>query len=318
MLSRFTKAILTILFICSLCYGADEIINGFEDKDLPILNEELRKIGRRIDNNVIPSNYLQTHVQESIEFNTTNDTIHLIGDSSAPGNSQYYGTNGSGIKGWYATTSDPYLSHHILYTSNDTFVAPLGVTKVFFSMCGGGGGGGGSFGNPASGGGGGGNWIFRSAYNVIPGNSYTVTVGVGGTGGSGTGNTDGSAGGNTTFDLITVNGGTGGTRGQGGGAGGTGGAGNTTTFLAPAATAPNGQARQTYSGGDGAAGGGILGSGGGGGGSLYGAGGDGGALRVSGVGGTGFGSGGGGGGGADLGIRPDGGAGAQGFVLIEW
>jgi hypothetical protein len=33
------------------------------------------------------------------------NTINLVGDSASPGNSQYYGTNGIGTKGWYSLTS---------------------------------------------------------------------------------------------------------------------------------------------------------------------------------------------------------------------
>jgi hypothetical protein len=36
---------------------------------------------------------------------TTANPIQLVGDSAAPGNSQLYGTNGSGVKGWYSQPS---------------------------------------------------------------------------------------------------------------------------------------------------------------------------------------------------------------------
>lgn len=41
-------------------------------------------------------------LSKSIVFNTTN--IELDGDSLAPGNTKFYGTNGSGTKGWYDAT----------------------------------------------------------------------------------------------------------------------------------------------------------------------------------------------------------------------
>lgn len=67
------------------------------------------------------------------------------------------------------------------YTSDDTFVAPTGVTKVYVSMVGGGGGGKSSS-DPANGGGGGssGAWIMNFPLTVTPGNSYTADVGAGG------------------------------------------------------------------------------------------------------------------------------------------
>lgn len=33
---------------------------------------------------------------------STNRTLELVGDLASPGNSQFYGTNGSGVKGWYS------------------------------------------------------------------------------------------------------------------------------------------------------------------------------------------------------------------------
>ena len=39
------------------------------------------------------------NVQNSIEIAT--DTLQLVGDAASPGNSKVYGTNGSGVKGWY-------------------------------------------------------------------------------------------------------------------------------------------------------------------------------------------------------------------------
>lgn len=37
--------------------------------------------------------------KESIELD--NGELHLVGDQASPGNNMTYGTNGSGVKGWY-------------------------------------------------------------------------------------------------------------------------------------------------------------------------------------------------------------------------
>ncbi len=42
------------------------------------------------------------NVQNSIEI--TSDALQLVGDSASPGNDKVYGTNGSGVKGWYDQT----------------------------------------------------------------------------------------------------------------------------------------------------------------------------------------------------------------------
>jgi len=140
------------------------------------------------------------------------------------------------------------------YTTSGTWVCPAGVTSVTVRCWGAGGGGGSSntnAANPRAGGGGGGGGFSTSVIAVIPGNSYTVTVGNGGAGGvAGAG----TAGGLSSFNLISViaNGGNGGARG-GAGAGGTG--------------AVAGTGTTTYIGGNGGNGVNPVGSGGGGGGA---------------------------------------------------
>ncbi|GEM_PF-1000635 len=119
------------------------------------------------------------------------------------------------------------------FTTSGTWIAPIGVTSITVEAYGGAGAGGaglpgGGGGNNGRGGGGGGGGAFQSGtYTVIPGISYTITIGTGGTGGSGTRN-----GGNGTVSTATFNSGTitadfgrgGGsyTNGGNGGAGGTG------------------------------------------------------------------------------------------------
>lgn len=107
------------------------------------------------------------------------------------------------------------------YNATGTWVCPAGITSVNIEAWGGGGAGGGATATNKSGGGGGGGGYRSGTLVVIPGTSYTVTVGGNGTGGTG----NGPAGGNSTFVTITANGGSGGTGASGGN--GTGGAGGT-------------------------------------------------------------------------------------------
>jgi hypothetical protein len=136
------------------------------------------------------------------------------------------------------------------FTSNGTFTAPPGVNSITVEAWGGGGAGGGAIGNNNRQGGGGGGGAYRIVNNiaVIPGNTYTITVGNGGNGSTG----NGTAGGATTatFGATTVTA-TGGARGLGasGGSNGAGGAGGT---------------GGTFDGGDGANGGNNGSRGGGG------------------------------------------------------
>ena len=76
------------------------------------------------------------------------------------------------------------------FTTAGTFswVAPAGVTSVCVVTVGGGGGGGG-----------GGGLMYRNDIPVIPGTSYTVTVGAGGTANSSAGTPDGGTGGTSSF-----------------------------------------------------------------------------------------------------------------------
>ena len=109
---KFTIEI--FLLIAFNCYAAQqEQVVDFEDTSVPVLNNELRRFGRGIDDNSsdITSNkgkvmmdssdtlgYLNTKVKNSIE-NDSND-LQLVGDESAPGNNKFYGTDGAGAKGW--------------------------------------------------------------------------------------------------------------------------------------------------------------------------------------------------------------------------
>ena len=182
-----------------------------------------------------------------------------------------------------------------IFTSNDNFVAPVGVTKVYLSMVGGGGGGGKDAGG-ASGGGGGG-YILNYPYTVVPSSSYAVVIGPGGAGKTGSDGT-GTSGTATTFNtVITVPGGSGGSSTAGAGGGGLN---------------SSGTAGGLYSmtGGNGA----DNANGGGGGGTPFGVGGAGSDASTGEAGGANTGAGGGGGG--DGG--GDGGAGGSGICIVMY
>ena len=184
------------------------------------------------------------------------------------------------------------------YTTSGTWTAPAGVTTAWLTGCGPGGGGGGNNAAIGGGGGGGGQSVIAEAVTVVPGTTYTVTIGAGGAGGATT--VAGSAGTSATSfgALLTL------AAGAGGAAGGAGGA-------AGGAGGSQGGTGGGQSGVDNAAGG-I------GGGTLFGAGGAGGTFNgVNGRTGSGYGSG-GGGGGQQGGTGGAGAAGSNGFLLVEW
>ncbi|RTY90243.1 GEVED domain-containing protein [Flavobacterium sp. GT3R68] len=139
------------------------------------------------------------------------------------------------------------------YTSSGTWVCPAGVTAIQVEAYGpgGGGGAGGSTNGYGGGGGGGGAYTKNTSVTVIPGTTYTITLGTPGAGGNP------ANGGNATATTatfgattVTANGGFGGlsyTNGRTGGAGGSGG-----TFAG--GTGGTGTAGSGSGGGGGAAG----------------------------------------------------------------
>lgn len=199
-----------------------------------------------------------------------------------------------------------------LFISSGTFVVPAGITSVYLSMIGGGGGGGGSDTSGPGGGGGAGGWVLNYLFSVTPGNSYTVTIGTGGTRGNNAGgNTPGGSGVATSFDVVSVPGGSGGKSGSGDGGLGGGG------YDASASTSTSGTTGGLYAGkgGNGAKFSGTTG--GGSGGSPFGAGINGSLTGVAGVTGTantGVGGGASGVGGGGGGIT--GGTGGTGLCLV--
>ncbi|MEI9569425.1 hypothetical protein V5080_03450 [Atlantibacter hermannii] len=212
----------------------------------------------------------------------------------------------------------------VSFSSSASFTVPDGVYKIYASGCGGGGGGGGGGGNPTTGssgggggGGGAGNIAINQSVTVVPGQTYTVTIGARGNGGANSGSSgsdgkNGTAGGTTSFgSLLTLSGGgaglggvSGGNPSPGGGFGGApggsdGGDGNFTTAVA------------TGNGGVGASG--PFGVNGGRGRS--------GTPGRSGYAATGYGTGGGGGGGSygsGGGIGAAGGNGSPGILIVRW
>jgi len=138
-----------------------------------------------------------------------------------------------------------------------TWTCPSGVTTITVQCRGGGGGGGGvaTTAGAASGGGAGGAYT-STTYTVVPGTSYTGTVGAAGAGGLNTG-TNGNIGGNSNFDGINIV-----------AVGGPGGTGSTTLIGAPGGTGTTAgnTAGTNFAGGNGAAGTvSTIGGGGGGG-----------------------------------------------------
>jgi hypothetical protein len=139
------------------------------------------------------------------------------------------------------------------------WIAPAGVTRVEALVVGGGGGGGNRFG----GGGGAGGLVYNSSYLVVPGRSYTITVGDGGSGGT-SNSVRGSSGSNSVFDrLVAFGGGGGASESQAALSGGSGGGGSYATPTAGTGTALQGNAGGTGRDGPRAnGGGGGAGSGG--------------------------------------------------------
>jgi hypothetical protein len=179
-------------------------------------------------------------------------------------------------------TTNFYAQSPSTFTTSGTWTCPQGVTSIQVEAWGGGGGGGygGGTNKYGGGGGGGGAYTKNTSVTVIPGTSYTVTVGTGGAGGS-TSNGLTANGSNGTASTavfgattITANPGlggkgynntpTGGAGGIGGTANGGSGATGTTTYSGggggAAGTTGNGGNATTSTGGT--SGGGNAGAGG--------------------------------------------------------
>lgn len=184
--------------------------------------------------------------QTFLVANATADTQEAIPISQADTRYQAAGdyvVSGTIVTGSPATAQNEFTTlsqvgapnRRVTFPSSGSWTCPAGITKVLITACGGGGGGGGGFIGPSNnyyggGGGGGAQAVLSSPLTVVPGTTYTITVGAAGTGGAF--NASGTSGGATSFDsLLTLSGGGGGqvgylgsaAAGAGGTAGGAGG-----------------------------------------------------------------------------------------------
>jgi hypothetical protein len=147
------------------------------------------------------------------------------------------------------------------------WTAPTDVTQVEVLVVAGGGAGGGGSNGAGMGGGGAGGLVYNSAYPVIPGQTYNITVGAGGAGV--TSDVVGPAGSNSSFGSLTaIGGGGGGGNGTNGAVGGSGGGASYNTSAAAgtsgqgfAGGAGNGTSPYPGGGGGGAGAAGSAGSG---------------------------------------------------------
>lgn len=103
--------------------NADEIVAGFDkDKDLPVLNEELRKMQQDINN----------HTHDDIYLNKTNTTAYTPTTTYHPATKGYVdGVAGSGgsVKGWASVTYSggvPTLQD----SYNVSSIVDVGVGKI--------------------------------------------------------------------------------------------------------------------------------------------------------------------------------------------
>ncbi len=299
-MKKIVLFILGLFISIPLVFAGENLPGENYQEDVVNLNEQLRAL-RQDSSNIQSSTFLSDRCKNSIVVSS--GKYQLSGDSSTPGNSYYYGTNGSGTKGWYASS----IGGKQLFTSDGTFTAPTGVTVVWITAVGGGGGGAGGYDTPKTGGGGGsGAYKIKVPYLVTPGNNYAVDIGAAGTGG--TFNADGNAGSPTTFDstgVIALGGNPGTCLLNGVGGAAIGGIVN--------AVGRTGDGDISFPGNAGANGANPVGGCGASG--PYGTGGNGGVEGGSGSNASGYGA---GGGGAGIGATTTGGNGSAGMLLVEY
>jgi hypothetical protein len=253
------------------------------------------------------------------------NTLEFPGGTGRTASGSVGGGGGSGA-GPAAPGLTPTGTAAVTLSGAGNWTCPAGVTQVTAYAVGGGGGGA-SGSNFVNGAGGGGGESATQEFAVVPGTSYSYSVGGGGAGGSSSGGVAGSNGSPTTFTVagvvLTAHGGTGGqpTSGgyRGGGGGGAGGSGSEAPQAFPGGY---GGSSSPYTGGGGSSAG-TSGSGnpgngygGAGPGCAGGGGGGAGSGSSSGAGHAGTVPGGGGGGSYESGYA--GGAGAAGTLLLTY
>lgn len=293
----------TFLFFLAigLATGSYDFLADFSEDALPVLNNSLARFDRRMLD--FEDGVSLAEGGTGAALTDPDDDRILFWDDSA------------GVSAWLDIGSNLEISGTTLngislvgiefFTSNGTFTASSGITKVFVSLVGGGAAGRDGITNNSQGGGGGGaaESFIRVAVDVTPASDYTIVVGAGGKISSANGADSSFAGDDIT---LTASGGTASVNYQGG-------VGATAASL----DAVNGVAGiPSFAGGNG---GNIVYNsvGGGGGGSRFGNGGAGGTSGVNGHAGYGYGSG-GGGGFCHASATSLHGDGADGFVLVEW
>jgi len=184
-----------IAFAQNVTFNA-EVIPSYDNSSLPVLNEQLRSVQHSLGT-MIKAAQLAGYVNNSVVFT---DKVQLQNDKSAPGNYQFYSTNSTGVKGWYAS---PVFNSISSYVVSGTWVKPSGVSTVYVKVWGAGGGGGGDDTGGVGAGGGGGGGYSEGLISVNA--NVTVTVGVGGSGGTadnaGTNGTASSFAGVTTISA---------------------------------------------------------------------------------------------------------------------
>nr|WP_315149089.1 T9SS type A sorting domain-containing protein [uncultured Flavobacterium sp.] len=130
-----------------------------------------------------------------------NNMIHVVGLGVTTITASQAGNNGYDPA---TSVQDLTVVNQTIKTTvgNSSWVAPAGVTSVIVECWGAGGSGGSTSSGGVGGGGGGGSYVINQNVTVVPGTSYTVTVGAGGVASSSS-TTNGTAGGNSQF-LSTV------------------------------------------------------------------------------------------------------------------
>lgn len=73
----------------------------FEGRELGVeMAEYLKKLNMAVEEAVRRAITIARGSKNSVEVDV--EEFQLVSDESAPGNSKYYGTDGSGVKGWHA------------------------------------------------------------------------------------------------------------------------------------------------------------------------------------------------------------------------